>query len=127
MRGKNSEALRLPREEWAERLRSSVLKFGFNMNLSTAMLEFLCAVSDNVRWDRNLKSSIHAPCCWLVTEAALTKKGLVVRKVKRDDTDGPILLQNMCEPTPAGQHVVELIKLAGIFVEHAEAAAKKMA
>lgn len=111
--------------DWAVNLRSNVLKFGFDLHLSRSMLEFLCAVADDTYWDRTLtQGGIHEPDNWIATGFALTRRGLIVRK--------PPLLRS--EPmrechwslTPAGELVVSLVKMAGIFVEACTAAAKRV-
>lgn len=116
---------RLQPETWQNRLRDSVLKFGFNLHLSRAMLEFLCAVADNVRWDRALNSHLHEPDNWIATEIALTRRGLIERKPAKDLESGTY--RQYCRLTPAGECVVTLAKQAGIFVEACESAAKRRA
>lgn len=121
--------------QWAEHFRSHVMKQSFNLSLSQTMIEFLCAVADNVRWDRGNVCDIHRPDNWYVAEACLIKRGLV--RCKRDDPgqqekwaeqmrkEGDHLLESCVELTPAGKAVVELFKVTGIFVEADNAILKK--
>lgn len=121
-------------DTWKIRLRSSVVKFGFNLNLSQSMLEFLCAVADDVRWDRSLCHGLHCPENWLVTSASLIKRGLVEHKpplkLKKQLDDEKYKdwgsMKSMHELTDAGKHVVELIKMAGVFEQASASIAKKL-
>lgn len=120
--------------EWRENLRNHALKFGFHMSLSKAMLEYLCAVADNVMWDRGLYfGNIHLPDNWIASQCSLVKRGLIVRKSegefakeypdfnKKDSRPGEWSNYKL---TPAGKAIIELVKLAGIFIE-ADAAINK--
>ena len=111
------------------------MKQSFNLSLTQMMIEFLCAVADNVRWDRGNVCDIHRPDNWLVAEACLIKRGLV--RCKRDDPgqqekwaeqmrkEGDRISESCVELTPAGKAVVELFKVTGIFVEADNAIIKK--
>lgn len=126
-------------ERWQDDFRNSSLRTTFSLNLSRPMLEYLCATADNVTWDRGIYRNSLTPNNWLATETALQRRGLCVRKSREeidkessrlDRTDGGIASlafyeMSCCKLTPAGQQVVELLKLAGIFVEQDVATAKK--
>lgn len=125
-------------DEWKDLFRNSSVKVGFVMSLSKAMLEMLCAVADNVSWDRSIYRTPHCPDNWIASERSLEKRGLIRRKpAKILDAESPIHLtdeqwaegqhheKSCCELTPAGQKVVELVKLAGLFVEQDAAVTKK--
>lgn len=121
--------------QWADHFRSYAMKQSFNLSLSQMMIEFLCAVADNVRWDRGNVCDIHRPDNWYVAEACLIKRGLV--RCKRDDPgqqekwseqmwQKDRILESCVELTPAGKAVVELFKVVGIFVEADNAIIKKV-
>lgn len=95
------------------------------------MIEFICAVADDVTWDRRDFCTIHKPDNWVATEAALKKRGLIVRKEgderrkafeERSENDNDI---SYCKLTPAGEAVVQLFRVTGIFVEADSAITKK--
>lgn len=120
--------------DWQEALRKSSIRFGFQIQLTKAMLEMLCAVTDDVTWDRALFPSLHCPDNMTATQASLVKRGLIMKKsvaevaamsLKRE-TDKTMWEWCHYKLTPAGECVVQLIKLAGIFVE-ADVAIKKKA
>lgn len=108
---------------------------GFGLHLTRAMCEFLSAVADDCCWDRSKYGSASAfPDNFIATCAALVKRGLVVSKPadvreanrcdRRPDTEA--YTWSNYELTQGGEHVVALLKLAGLFVE-ADAAIEKKA
>lgn len=118
-------------EQWKDRFRGFSMKIGFQLSLSKAMIQFLCATADGVQWDRDLFADCHQPDNWLASEGSLTKRGLIERIPAEEykpqhlrGCDGPRGEWSCCRLTPAGQAVVGLLKLAGIFVE-ADAAINK--
>jgi hypothetical protein len=133
-KNKLQAAIELP-EDWKQRFKSSSIKVGFQLNLSRAMLEFLCAVADDCQWDRATFGELHYPDNWIATEGSLEKRGLIQRKDGpareaaakhnsdeinaawkdgRDKSD--CTYRNYCRLTPAGAKVVELLKVSGLFV-----------
>jgi hypothetical protein len=94
------------------------------------MLEFLCAVADDVQWDRHLYHKTRtAPENWIASERSLEKRGLIERKspewfARHKYDTGDFNERSCCVLTPAGRVVINLIKMAGIFVE-ADAAINK--
>ena len=85
-----------------DNFRSASMRIGFSVNLSKAMLELLCAIADDVHWDRHI------------------------------DKESPLALGQQAwmevghyRLTPAGECVVNLLKLAGMFVEADAAITKK--
>ncbi len=119
--------------QWNERLRGFSMRVGFVLSLSKAMLEMLCAVADDVQWDRSLFKGTVAPDNFLAPTLALFKRGLIERcseadiKKKSDGIQANIIgLYETAyyQLTPAGKAVVELLKMAGLFVE-ADAAINK--
>ncbi len=122
-------------EEWAEKLRSFSMKVGFHISLSRAMLDYLCATASDTQWDRALYGpDIHVPDNWLASEKSLEKRGLIerkskawfeARKNKHPGSRAEFCEVSMCVLTPAGRLVVDLLKLAGMFVESDAAINKK--
>jgi len=128
---KVQQAIAMP-GSWKQKFQDSTFRTNFQLFLSQSMVEYLCACADNVRWDRSRFCSIHRPDNWVATEASLIKRGLCERKscseleaeraelekVMGEDYkehDGFHLI-SMCRLTPAGQSVVELFKVTGVFV-----------
>lgn len=135
MATKTTRHMKLPPKtdtSWRDNLKSFSVKVGFHLSLSKSMLEFLCAVADDVQWDRNLyHRDICVPENWIASEVSLTKRGLIQRKsdkyfedIKHDNTI-PFAMRSCCELTPAGRCVVDLLKMAGVFVEADAAIIKK--
>ena len=116
---------------WAENFRAATVRVGFVLSLSRAQLEFLCATADGVMWDRHVYRAVSVPDNWLASERALVKRGLIARipeaefDAKKYDDHGPGEF-TCTRLTPAGEAVVSLLKLAGLFVE-ADAAINRKA
>jgi len=126
------------KEEWRENFRNTSMKIGFQVSLSKAMLEMLCAIADGVTWDRGIYRTIHCPDNWIASEHSLMKRGLIRRKPQaiidkegvrhlsdKDIEQGRHHESSCCELTPAGETVVQLLKHAGLFVEQDAAITKK--
>jgi len=121
---------------WQDAFKSYSTKVGFSLQMTRPMLEFLCACSDDVYWDRSAYGSIYFPDNWIATEHALVKRGLVVRKppqvveTQRKAAGSSAWRGNGLPPpwelTPAGRGVIDLLKVAGLYLS-ADAATKKMA
>ena len=99
--------------DWKVLFRSSIMKTGFALVLTHPMLEYLCAVADNVHWDRSRNFQLTGnamPDNFIATSNALLKRGLIQPRTHK---------KNPWEPnydlTPAGLRIVELLKLAGEF------------
>jgi len=118
-------------EEWRINLRKSAMRLGFSLALSRPMLEYLSATADGVQWDRSLYFQGGPQTDnWMASQNSLIKRGLLIRK-----TDAEIALHRHVDTppgewtcmklSPAGVVVVELIKLAGMFVESDAAINKK--
>ena len=115
---------------WLDAFKSSSIKTGFLIALTRPQLEYLSAVADDVEWDRaNYGGGNPFPENFLATSAALVKRGLIERK-KREEVDAlhgqRYDSYSTYRLTPAGEHVVALLKLAGLFIE-ADAAIQKKA
>jgi len=124
---KVQQAIAMP-GSWKQKFQDSTFRTNFQLFLSQSMVEYLCACADNVRWDRSRFCSIHRPDNWGATEASLIKRGMCERKscseieaeraeLKKamgDEYDWKLV--SSCRLTPAGQAVVELFKVTGVFV-----------
>lgn len=122
---------------WKAAFLRSTLRTGFCLALTQPMLEALCAVADRVQWDRFVfrhTMGQAAPNSWLVTLHALESRGLTRHRgteVTHAEEESRTaaersqrLVDEICdvwELTPAGEKVVELLKLTGVFVEQVAA------
>ena len=120
---------------WRDNFKSSCLAVGFRMQLTRAMCEFISAVADDVSWDRAVYGSSNAfPDNFIATSRSLTKRGLIERKQGAEREEGmnrpsrtsyELHSWSHGKLTPAGNAVVELLKLCGLFVEADVAVEKK--
>lgn len=110
---------------WRERFLSQSLRTHFELKLTRPMLEMLCATSDDVIWDRARFGNMFSPDNWIVTETALAKRGLLVRKepkaVKFKMGAQGWSPTSFYELTPAGVALVELLKVGGLYLPAQEA------
>jgi len=114
---------------WKDNFKSYVMRTNFYLGLTRPQMEFLCAVADDVEWDR-FRSGPQTPFNFIASEGALEKRGLIERK---KDGRGHWVGQNVyditstCVLTPAGKLVVELLKITGLFIEQDNAIERKAA
>lgn len=99
--------------------------------LSQSMVEYLSAVADGVTWDRCKYSNLYRPDSFLATQAALVKRGLIVKKTREEFTGDELQIGSGWEwsnfkLTPAGEAVVQLFRVTGVFVEADAAITKKL-
>lgn len=136
MKSKQRQIIQHPAaaETWKDRLRNFSMKIGFSLAVSKSMLEYLCAVADDVKWDKYLYHYGQAlPENWIASENSLIKRGLIERKPQdvidqwkyQDEDKHPFAERSCCQLTPAGECVVKLLKMAGLFVEADAAISKK--
>lgn len=118
--------------QWKDAFRNSSMKIGFTLCLSKAMLEMLCAVADDVTWDRGIyRLGCHVPENWIASQNSLVKRGLIERKSQDEISGHKHRLDetfhewNCYRLTPAGECVVGLLKIAGMFIESDAAINKK--
>lgn len=112
-------------QEWREKLRSCSMKIGFHLSLTRPMLEYLCATADDVHWDRMLyfqSGNPATPDNSMASRLALEKRGMIQRKPvetieAEKHNERPFCEWASDELTPAGKCIVELLKMAGLFVE----------
>lgn len=126
------ETVKFP-ETFKDDFRRTTFRTAFTLHLTQPMIEFLCAAADNVSWDRAVHEvNIHRPDNWVATSEALVKRGLLIRK-PREETDkdfekrhkeNRIYESSYYRLTPAGDAIVTLFKVTGVFVE-ADAAITK--
>lgn len=126
-------SVKLP-ENWQDNFKAATFRTSFNLSLSQAMIEMLCAVADGVWWDRSqFCGNVYKPDNWVASAASLLKRGLVkpateaekkanVARIMANDEQS--YEWNNWTLTPIGESVVNIFKLAGIFVE-ADAAIRK--
>jgi hypothetical protein len=117
--------------DWKSSFQSQAMRSSFCLALTQPMLEFLCATAEGVHWDRRLYTrqyGIARPDSWLASSAGLMKRGLIERltRVEIDATTyQDDCLTSHYRLTPAGSALVELLKVAGIFVESDSAVEKR--
>lgn len=116
---------------WRDAFRAHTTRVGFSLHLTRAMAEFLSAVADGVVWDRQrYGSAVVAPNNFLATSASLVKRGLIEakpvpeREANKHRPDAEFYTWNQWNLTPAGELVVAMLVLTGLFVE-ADAAIEK--
>lgn len=104
-----------PPDDYRAAFRAKVMRVGMTLHLSQAMLEYLCAVADDVIWDRLGASHLGRPDNVMATAPALEQRGLIARKPQtrsRADIDDYAAYHVL---TPLGEKLVALLKEAGIF------------
>lgn len=118
--------------DWQANFQQQMFRTSFNLILTKPMIEFLCAVADGVQWDRSLYyQGIHVPNNLLATSQALENRGLIQRKPmkliqdegdivdKRVKAEGDPLIYretSYYRLTPAGEALVHLFKVTGVFI-----------
>lgn len=116
-------------DDWKRAFVGSSMRTNFTLALTQPMLELLCATADGVHWDRHLyfPSMGNARMnSFLMSEAALIKRGLVenVPPSERSKTLDPVA-SDFLRLTPAGEALVALLRITGIFVESDAASLKR--
>lgn len=106
------------------------MRTSFCLALTQPMLEFLCATAEGVHWDRRLYARLYGvakPDNWIASGGSLVKRGLIER-LARPELASIGIMENISHYrlTPAGVALVELLKVAGIFIE-SDAALEKRA
>ena len=106
-------------EHWQEAFQTNITRVTFNLTLSRAMMEMLCALSDDVQWDRTRYGNLLYPDNFLATERALVARGLIVRKLRiaGKDPGGPPFYKL----TPVGVACAEMFRVGGCFIEATDA------
>lgn len=122
-------------EIWKDNFKASSLRCGFKLGLSRHMCEFLSAVADDVHWNRSFLGSASPDVDNFISVGrALFKRGLITEKpeelirarIKKGATTSYELWGwTHWKLTPAGEHVVALLKLCDVFVEADLSAEKK--
>lgn len=105
--------------DWKDSFKSYSLRTNFQIGLTRPQLEMLCAVADDVEWDRFQLGGVNTPANWIASETALQKRGLIQRKKegRKAPWKNVYEIKSTCELTPAGQCLVELLKITGVFIE----------
>lgn len=123
----------MSKELWRDNFKSSSLRIGFKLGLSRAMCEYLSAVADGVAWNRSsLGAASPDPDNFIATGRSLVKRGLIEDRpgfkedlARHGQTSYDLWNWTRFRLTPAGTCVVELLKLADLFVEADVAMEKK--
>lgn len=111
-----------PEPAWREAFKGCMTRVSFELKLTRAMLEMLCALSDEVAWDRRAYGGLHYPDNFMATNHALTRRGLIERREPQKVRDG---MPPPWKLTPAGVAAIEMLRVGGLFIE-AEAARTKL-
>jgi hypothetical protein len=114
-------------QTWKENFKSYTMRTNFHLGLTRPQMEFLCAVADDVMWDRFTYGMGTGPDNFIASEGALTKRGLIVRKTGKRQLGGKHVYEfkHFCELTDAGWLVVELLKITGLFIQSDNAIERK--
>ena len=108
---------------WLDAFKGSSLRTGFVVSLSRAMLEMLCAVADDVVWDRFCNGSTSVcPDNFIATGRSLEKRGLIMtltqaelRELKEARWENVFEIRAKYRLTDAGRLVVQLVTMAGVY------------
>ncbi len=117
-------------DDWKRRFVGSSMRANFTLALTQPMLELLCATADGVHWDRHLYFPALGQAradTFIASSTALLKRGLVetVPKEVRTKAVSDRLESDFLRLTPAGEALVGLLRVTGIFVEADAASIKK--
>lgn len=124
---------------WKDQFLRQSMRTMFELRLSQSMIEYLSATADNCHWDRHKYGGISRPDNFVSTASALFKRGLIVRKsqeqidreqskANHDRVEGRIDFwdaPSFYMLTPAGEALVELFKVVGLFIESEAAMSNK--
>lgn len=125
-----ANVIQLP-PDWKSAFQGHAMRSSFCLALTQPMLEFLCATADGVHWDRRLYTrqwGIARPDNWIASSGSLVKRGLIERLVRAEINAQPMdefHFHSHYRLTPAGDALVELLKVTGIYVESDGAIEKK--
>ncbi len=119
--------------DWRAAFQGHAMRSSFCLALTQPMLEFLCATADGVHWDRRLyyrQWGNAKPDNWIASGRSLENRGLIERLSSGDIGVLPKGLEEHhlhahWRLTPAGEAVVALLKVSGIFVEQDAAIEKR--
>lgn len=104
--------------EWADKFRHYSLRTNFHLGLTRPMLEYLCAVAQDCWWDRAIFRSGTAPDNFIASSHSLMKRGLIEEsKRPRKKWSNLYEIQAAHVLTPAGEAVVKLLRITGLFIE----------
>jgi hypothetical protein len=115
--------------DWRDNFKSYTMRTNFHLGMTRPQMEFLCAVADDVVWDRFCYGSGQVPDNFMASSGALVKRGLIEEKKNRKGWNGGNVFEitSRYVLTEAGWLVVELLKLTGLFIESDHAIARKAA
>ncbi len=116
---------------WKDHFRHTVMREHLTLKLSPAQMEYLCAVAEDVVWDRSRLSTVGTDTR-LATEDSLVRRGFIERKAGKELTqikfvdiwhDAP----SLSKLTPLGEAFVNMLKVGGVFIHSQGAAARARA
>lgn len=126
-------------DAWKDQFLRQSMRTMFELRLSQSMIEYLSATADDCHWDRHRYPGGSRPDNFVATASALFKRGLIIRKpqeqIEREQAkanedrfhgridfwDAPCFYML----TPAGEALVQLFKVVGLFVESEAAISNK--
>lgn len=115
--------------EWKDNFRAYTMRMNFQLALTRPMMEFLCAVAEDVWWDRSIYRDHDrtAPDNFIASSHALVKRGLIELKknYRAARWQNVYEIRSRYELTPAGKAVVNLLKITGLFVQADNAILRK--
>ena len=112
--------------DWADKFRHYSLRTNFHLGLTRPMLEYLCAVAQDCWWDRAIFRSGEAPDNFIASSKSLLSRGLIRNsKEPRRKWNNLYEIRSHHELTPAGEAVVKLLRITGLFIEADLAAERK--
>jgi hypothetical protein len=123
------------KEIWKDNFKAASLRVGFKLGLTRAMCEYLSAVADGVAWNRSTLGAASPDVDnFIATARSLFKRGLIEQKPDAEKnaylsrptrTSYELWSWTHWRLTPAGECVVQLLKLCDMFVEADVAMEKK--
>lgn len=105
--------------DWKDNFKAFTMRHNFHLGLTRPQMEFLCAVADDVQWDRFTYGMGSGPHNFIASSMALRKRGLIEEKKTKDKWSGKNVydIKSNWLLTDAGWLVVELLKITGLFIQ----------
>lgn len=106
--------------DWKDKFKSYTMRTNFHLGLTRPQLEMLCAVADDVEWDRFTYGLGSGPFCAMASSHALEKRGLIEKKKSGRGSDKwkhVYEIKSCWVLTEAGKLVCQLLKITGLFIE----------
>jgi hypothetical protein len=115
--------------DWKNNFKAYSLRTNFRLDLTRPQMEFLCAVTENVQWDRFQYGGNTAPHNFIASSRSLVIRGLIEEKKHQAKWSGKNIyeIESRWNLTPAGELLIELLKITGLFIESDNAIERKAA